>query len=96
MAAAHMMIRKFAMFMKTEALDSQPIFFKLRMIPESMPMPMTRTMAPEKQKWSRDSCAMFMDLLRINTATVKNCCSDCATLMKCRDFLPKRRKKGSP
>lgn len=68
-----MMIRKFAMFMKTAALDSQPILLKLRMTPEIMPMQRTMTMIAEKQTCPLEICAMLVVLLRIKTATVKNC-----------------------
>ena len=76
------MIKKLAMFMNTAALDSQPIFFKLRMIPDSMPIPRTITIIAEKQTCPLEICAMLVVLLRIKTATVRNCCRDWATLMK--------------
>jgi len=77
-----MMIKKLAMFINTAALDSQPIFDKLRMIPDNMPMPRMMTMIAEKQTCPFEICAMLVDLLKIKTATVRNCWRDCATLMK--------------
>jgi len=81
-AAATMIIRKLAMFMNTAAFESQPILLKLRMMPEIMPIPRTMTIIAEKQTCPLEICAMLVVLLRIKTATVKNCWRDCATLMK--------------
>lgn len=89
-------MRKLAIFMKTAAFDSQPIFFRLRIMPETMPMPIQISMAPIKQIVECESCSKFCDLLMIKTETVRNCCNDCATLIKWRARFPNKRKKGSP
>lgn len=73
-----------------------PIFFKLRMMPDTIPIDMQIIIAAIKQIEEPESCSKFMDLLMIKTDTVKNCCRAWATLIKWRERFPKRRKKGSP
>ena len=70
------------MFMNTAALDNHPIFVKLRMIPEIMPIASTTAIIPEKQTVLLDIWLMLVVLLKINTATVRNCWRHCATFMK--------------
>lgn len=87
---------KLTMFIHTAAFEIHPIFLKLRMNPPSIPTAMITTIMATKQTLPLAICSMFKALLKIKMATVKNCWSDWATLMKWRMFTPKRRKNGSP
>ncbi len=90
------MIRKQTTFSHTEALASHPRRCKLRMSPKHIPTTMKIIMHAIKQMLSLANWEMIVPQLRISTATVMNCCSDCVTLIKWREFLPYTRKKVSP